>query len=377
MAEIKLFLFLLMVGALPLDSFAQQNITFNHGGLTRNYHLYLPADLPQDAPLIFVLHGYMQSNNWAQGNLGFDDIADTGKFAVCYPQGTVDVLGQNHWNARLNLSSVDDVGFLSALAQYLQTEHNLNPNATFSCGFSNGGFMSYTLACDAPEVFKAIASVSGTMSGDTWNNCSTTNKTPVLQFHGIDDTTVPIDGSMTTLFGWGGAPQIRTIVDFWANKNTCPNIGSMQVTPNTEVFYHENGTGDNEVWYYEIANHGHVWPGTAQSGVTDNSGINASQIIWKFFNEFCNKLTSFSDFYLDVNSISHFSNPESGKLILKGNLNEFDIHILDESGLLFQDLITSDDVLEFNSNLLPAGLFFISISHDNISNLEFRNIIQE
>ena len=86
---------------------------------------------------------------------------------------------------------MDDIGFLSELAGHLQVEYDLNPDHTFVCGMSNGGFMSYTLACDRPDVFKAIASVTGTMSGFDWNNCDPDEPVPVLQIAGADDNIVP------------------------------------------------------------------------------------------------------------------------------------------------------------------------------------------
>ena len=64
------------------------------------------------------------------------------------------------------------------LAKKLQAEYDLSDKNTFVGGMSNGGFMSYTLACERSDTFKAIASVTGTMSGYDWENCNP-NKVPV------------------------------------------------------------------------------------------------------------------------------------------------------------------------------------------------------
>ncbi len=356
--------------------FSQQNISFAFDGLNRTYHLYIPPNLPPNAPLVFVLHGYMQDNNWAQANLSFNAIADTAGFVVCYPQGTSDILGFTHWNAGLNVSSTDDIGFLSALANFLQSNYQLNPNCTFSCGFSNGGFMSYTLACEAPEIFRAIGSVSGTMSGDTWDNCNTTNVTPVLQFHGVDDGTIPIEGRPGDIFGWGGAPRIRTIVDFWSDKNNCTILDSLQASLNAKAYFHRSGTGGNEVWYYEIENHGHVWPGTLQSGVTDNSGIHASSILWDFFNQFCGKLVSHADIYATSNDLRLQASPSTGLVVLKGALNEYVIDILNINEEIYEQFMTTDDVFLYDLSNLPGGLHFIRLAHQSQPNLISQNIIK-
>ncbi len=259
-----------------------KNLTFEHAGLTRSYHLYTPDNLPANAPLIFVLHGYT-SNNDKSYDYGFNEIADTAGFAVCYPLGAKDDLVLfNHWNAKLNISSVNDIGFLTELAQYLQSEHGFNIDRTFCCGFSNGGFMSYTLGCESPNVFKAIAPVSGLMSGYTWDNRNIASAIPVLHIHGTDDGVIPTDGSMPTAGGWGGAPPVAEIVDYWADLNNCTAPETVIISANTTAHYHRNGTGGNEVWYYSITNHGHTWPGT----LFDDTGIEACKVIWEFFSKF-------------------------------------------------------------------------------------------
>jgi poly(3-hydroxybutyrate) depolymerase len=50
---------------------------------------------------------------------------------------------------------------------------------------------------------KAVASITGTMSGYDWQNCSPAYKIPILQMSGTNDRTVPWDGTMNTALGWG------------------------------------------------------------------------------------------------------------------------------------------------------------------------------
>ena len=100
----------------------------------------------------------------------------------------------------------DDIGFLSALARSLQTEHGLDPERTFTAGFSNGGMMSYLLAMEAPTVFRGAASVAGAAWGSAWENrASMPAAFPLLQVSGVDDPVIPIDG-IVDLSGGQGAP---------------------------------------------------------------------------------------------------------------------------------------------------------------------------
>jgi len=270
---------LLLTGCLKNFEFS----TFNHDGEIRQYILYMPDNLQENAPLVFVLHGYGGN---AQSMMLYSDmnrIADENGFAVCYPQGTLDLGDITHWNARLNISETDDIGFLTELAKYLQSEYNFNTQHTFSCGHSNGGFMSYTLACEAPDVFNGIASVAGTMSGYTWNNRNISDSIPILQIHGLDDEVVPIDGSISEEGGWGGAPHVDTIIEYWVSVNNCTTSETVFLPPFTNATYHMDGVNGNEVWYYKIDNWGHGWPSYNPDKPDYDPGINASEVIWEFF----------------------------------------------------------------------------------------------
>lgn len=277
---------ILLAGCTKIDDINYS--TFVHDGLTRQYLLYLPDDLPNNAPLVFVLHGYTMNALQMMEYVDMNQIADEHRFAICYPQGSVDFDSTTHWNAGLNISTTDDVSFITSLASFLQSEYDLSEEQTFTCGFSNGGFMSYTLACEAPDVFAAIASVSGLMSGYTWDNREISDPIPILHIHGVDDKVVPLDGSMSEEGGWGGAPPLDTIIDYWVNLNNCTTTETEFLPPNTNAYYYLDGLNGNQVWYYKIDNYGHEWPGgrSKKLGSNPDVGINASEVIWEFFSEY-------------------------------------------------------------------------------------------
>jgi len=265
-----------------------ERITFLHNGVAREYILYKPNNLKDNAPLVFMLHGHKSSAEKIRAYSGMNPIADKNGFAVCYPQGLVDENGFSYWNAELINLPADDIGFLSELAKFIQKEYRLSTKNTFVCGMSNGGFMSYTLACAKPDVFKAIGSVCGTMSGITWNNRNKSKPIPILQIHGTADKVVPIDGSMAIPGGWGGAPAMDSIIVFWAARDNCTTTDSTFFPQNTKAYYHRNGTNGNEVWYYKIDGWGHVWPGALSKDPNrvNNTGTNASSVLWTFFSRF-------------------------------------------------------------------------------------------
>ena len=70
---------------------------------------------------------------------------------------------------------------------------------------SNGGYMSYHLACNLDNTFAAVVSVTGSMTSDTYDNCSPSHPTAAMQIHGIQDATVPYFGAIhkkTFLFNY-------------------------------------------------------------------------------------------------------------------------------------------------------------------------------
>ncbi len=252
---------------------------FNHNKVERKYLLHLPKNLPENAPLVFVLHGY-HGDARDYSELGMNRVADENGFAVCYPQGARDFEGTPHWNARLTISKTDDIGFLSELATHLQERHKLNPAKTFVSGISNGGFMSYTLVAERPDVFKAAASVIGTMSGYTWEHRNMIRPVPILQISGLGDEVIPYDGSMSPAGGWGGAPNQDVIIEFWIKLNKTETEEVVQISSKTTAHYYKGGVNGNEVWHYKIEGFGHRVPGEREMGTT------AVDVIWKFFSKF-------------------------------------------------------------------------------------------
>lgn len=262
-------------------SCSKQYHSFTHLNTERTYILHQPPNLPSHAPLVFALHGYGNQAHFIQFYSRMNKVADKYGFVVCYPQGSLDEKGKTHWNAQLTISETDDIGFLTALATHLQTAYQLDSNKTFSFGVSNGGFMSYALAHEAPEKFKAIASIIGTMSKATWKKTKINPQpTAILQISGLKDKIVPIDGSMSPNGGWGGAPPMDTIMNYWGHINDCKTIDTVQISDKTTAYYYKNGVDNKEVWYYKCADLPHTWPSKKRTG------IKTSETIWKFFNEF-------------------------------------------------------------------------------------------
>ncbi|MFD2787482.1 extracellular catalytic domain type 1 short-chain-length polyhydroxyalkanoate depolymerase [Hymenobacter rubripertinctus] len=272
---------------------AQQTVTgsIRFGGVVRDYRLYVPKAYTgtQPVPLLLNLHGY-GSNNVEQEQYGdFRAIADTANFLVVHPNGTLDGNNNRYWNTFLPyaLGGPDDVAFLSALIDSLSAKYRINAQRVYSTGMSNGGFMSYELACQLSNRVAAIASVTGSMAASHVAACAPTRAVPVLEIHGTADGTVPYAGN-------GVFVPIPDLVAAWAARNGCnptpvitqvpdldPTDGS---TAERQVF--GGGRNGSVVEHYRIIGGGHTWPGAPINIGVTNRDINASREVWRFLRRY-------------------------------------------------------------------------------------------
>lgn len=278
----KLLAFLI---CLPLFTFGQQtiNASITHGGLQRDYILYVPASYSAatSVPLVFNFHGYTSNANQQMWYGDFRPIADTEGFIIVHPEGTLDNSGTSHWNVGWGGSTVDDIGFTESLIDNLSASYNIDNNRIYSTGMSNGGFMSYQLACELSDRIAAIASVTGSMSTNWFNSCSPNHQMPIMEIHGTADGNVPY-------------ATIPSIMDFWTNFNNCNNTPIITNVPDintndgctAEHQIWENGNNGSTVEHYKIIGGEHSWPGALFPNGVTNQDIDASEKIWEFFSKY-------------------------------------------------------------------------------------------
>ena len=192
--------------------------------LQRPYELIKPVgyDGTRPAPLVLLLHGYMDSGDGINGYFKLDDLVDARGFLFAHPDGTVDAVGKKFWNAtdaccNYQHSTVDDVAYLTAVLDDVVAHHNVDKKRVFLVGHSNGAFMALRLGCELSPRIAAIVSLAGA----GWENptrCMTTSPVSVLQIHGDADDNVFYDGGTRLGVPYPSAPQ--TIAG-WAKRNGC------------------------------------------------------------------------------------------------------------------------------------------------------------
>ncbi|MEO0469297.1 MAG: PHB depolymerase family esterase [Bacteroidota bacterium] len=368
----KRFLIILSLSYGCLFSFAQQTINGSiiHDGTSRSFILYVPASYTgnQSVPLVMNFHGYTSNANEQMFYGDFRPIADTAGFLVVHPQGTL-FNGNTHWNVGgwTVGSTVDDVDFVNNLLDSLANDYNIDSKRIYSTGMSNGGYMSFLLACQLSDRIAAVASVTGSMTPQTYDACDPQHPTPVMQIHGTTDAVVPYNGAIWTR-------SISDVIQYWTDYNNCDNSPLSSSLPNAnpsdgstvEVFQYDNGDRESKVIHYQVDNGGHTWPGTPFNGNGNtNQDFQASEVIWAFFLRYdldgLNGLAT-SGPLEELPTIHLYPNPSGELLRLKKTFSEaknYEILNLNGQRILTAELAAGTQ--EINLTNLPEGMFLLSI----------------
>ena len=284
----RILLSVVAVFALCASAFAAEGQltqhTLRHKGVENSYRLYLPANLPADAPLVVVFHGY-GSRNIPSLKYGFNALADRNGFAVCYPRGTQDFRGKHCWDVGYSFHKEkgwkrDEVGFACRLVRTLQKEYGLSRTNVFATGHSNGGEMCYLLAYTRPDVFAAVAPVSGLTMEWMYRELEAKKPIPLLEIHGTEDKTSAWNGDPTNKGGWGKYIAVPRAVGYWAAVNRCTHeqVEKLPLRRNQVVAHrYVGGTDGTEVWLYEVVGGKHSWA---------EKDLDTAQHIWNFFSKY-------------------------------------------------------------------------------------------
>jgi polyhydroxybutyrate depolymerase len=169
-------------------------------------------------PLVVLLHGYGGTGFIQDAYLGISARVDEDGFILVIPEGTTNAQGKQYWNATdaccdFYFSGVDDVTYLKGLINEAKEKLSIDSKRVYLMGHSNGGFMSYRMACEASEMITGIASLAGSdYLSDT--TCPNSEAVSILQIHGTEDGTISYDGSEYY-------PSAPDVVERWRTRNNC------------------------------------------------------------------------------------------------------------------------------------------------------------
>ena len=274
--------------------------------LEREYWIHLPAKnkSPVNLPIVFILHGG-GGKGYAMAGLThyrFNELSDRYNFIAVYPQGI-----DKSWNdGRTDPISgsikkkIDDLSFFKEMINQLEKDFEADRSRVFATGISNGGIMSFYLACKLQNTFRAIAPVTANIGKEVQGICERKMNTGLILFNGTSDPLVPYNGGQVTVAGKarGAVTSTADSMRIWSINNSCSGKTTEKELPDTKddqtnitKIEFKNCSFGNSIYHYRINGGGHTWPGGRQylpkkiiGTVTEE--INAADLIWEYFSSF-------------------------------------------------------------------------------------------
>ena len=148
-------------------------------------------------PLIVSLHGFGGDSAHHTTYLPLHERVNTHGFALLLPNGIRDSEGNRFWNptdecCESAKGGQDDIAYLTELVARAEQVMGFGPVYFF--GYSNGGFMSYHIACKGLPGLRAVASLAGTSYIEDSSMRRAQPPVSVLHIHGTADDVILLRG---------------------------------------------------------------------------------------------------------------------------------------------------------------------------------------
>ena len=245
------------------------------GGAQRTYRSYVPTTVTGRLPLVMVLHGRNQSWTTAVEQTGFLGLARRGQAILVYPDG----IGRS-WNAGSGCCGVaatkglPDVAFVGAVLSDAQRVLPVDPARLYLVGYSNGGKLGYSLACQHPTMFAAMATYGSVPLAACRPG---TAPTPYLLAAGQQDIVLPFNGAARA---HPPLSPVRTAVGWLRTQDGCTGAVATATMGHAVVQRWTTCRAGSEVQSVVYSDVGHTWP-----TVSKNGSPSVSNLIWVFLAE--------------------------------------------------------------------------------------------
>ncbi|MFV1921186.1 MAG: alpha/beta hydrolase family esterase [Methylotenera sp.] len=261
----------------------------------RQYMVHIPKSYNpnQPTPLVLSLHGGGGNMEYQATDKYYHLVSKSEEagFIAVFPNGYSRFRSGKlaTWNAGICCGKArdensDDVSVIKAVVADIKSRANIDSNRIYANGMSNGGMMSYRLACELTDTFAAIASVAGT---DGTQSCKPSRPISILHIHALDDDHV--------LFNGGSGVKSKTHADFvavpdtiqkWVSKNACqPTQQRVLEVKGAYCDLYAKCQNNTQVKLCVTETGGHSWPGGSKvrGNAAGSTAINANDIIWQFY----------------------------------------------------------------------------------------------
>jgi polyhydroxybutyrate depolymerase len=200
------------------------------GGVTRSYVLHVPSsyDGNEQVPLVLDFHAVGGSGMTERTSSPYPAVLDPEGVIMAFPDGLKGPAG-TAWNVGpCCVADVDDVAFARALVQEVRGLGCVDPKRVYAVGVLTGGGMAHYLACEAADVFAAVAPAAFDLLAENVDECQPQRPVTVISFRGTADVRVPYEGGASSLVP--GMPLTflgaQATLDKWAAIDACPGTAS-------------------------------------------------------------------------------------------------------------------------------------------------------
>ena len=139
------------------------------GGWMREWYVYVPqsAQGKNDLPVVFANHGYTLNGGVYAGQTDWHKVADEKGFIVVFPSAIPGSISENGnapfpaWNIAMDPTRMDEIEFFKYMLDDLKEHYSIDTGRVYATGHSWGSQMTHVLALNEPEMFAAVAPLSG------------------------------------------------------------------------------------------------------------------------------------------------------------------------------------------------------------------------
>jgi polyhydroxybutyrate depolymerase len=208
------------------------NVTVQVGSVTRSYVLHIPSVYTGKAPspLVLDFHGIGGSGASELASSPYPVVTDPDGVVMAFPDGLKGPVG-TAWNVGpCCVAGVDDVAFARALVVNVSKTACIDLSRVYAVGVLTGGGMAYALACQAADVFAAVAPAAFDLLKENVADCNPSRPVTVISFRGNGDSRVPYAGGASSLVPGMPITFLGAVATFeqWAEIDQCTGSPSQE-----------------------------------------------------------------------------------------------------------------------------------------------------
>ncbi|MCF0224991.1 MAG: carbohydrate binding domain-containing protein [Fibrobacter sp.] len=217
----------------------------------RSIYVYAPSGIEEGRPLLISCHGMNQDAAYQSNQARWEDVADTARFTVVYPNGE----GKS-WD----ISGDKDINLMKNIIDEMYKRYKVDLSRVYLSGFSMGGMFTYHAMGKIADKIAAFAPVSGYLMGGPGK---ASRPVPIIHHHGTSDDVVQYSGVMNH-------------INSYKNQFNCPSTAQTETFPaNSKTETWGPCDGGVSVKLVTLGGKGH-WHSN------DEAVIHTSKSIWNF-----------------------------------------------------------------------------------------------